>query len=104
MQEGWKSYGFKIKDLMDHKKEFLYLVKKYLALNASCKMHDDLVFGAAFEDLGFSFKKVNLRLPQQLLIGYSSDALHIQETGFSKHLKCSKAILDSREICLINET
>ena len=96
VQEGWKSYGFKINDLLAYKKEILELTEKYSSLNLSCKFHDDVVFGAVFEDLNFDHKNVTLSLPQQLLIGYSKDALHINETGISKHAKCTKAIIESR--------
>lgn len=102
IQEGWKSYGFKIKDILQHKDQILALNEKYSNLNDSCKYHDDCVLGAIFEDLNFSHVFVDgLYLPQQLLIGYQSDALHIQEIGIKKNYICSQAIWHARQVCLL---
>jgi hypothetical protein len=102
IQEGWKSYGFKIIDLLENANDILFLNLKYSTLNTSCKFHDDCVLGAIFEDLSFKHIFVGgLYLPQQLLVGYASDALHLKELGIKKNYICSQAIWHSREMCLL---
>lgn len=75
----------------------------YTKASRACMRHDDYVFGAVVQDLGFHIEKlVGFETPLQLPLGYGYDALHSEEHNTVKHVKCSKAVWGLREQCPSN--
>lgn len=98
--EGFGSYSFKFNEIVHEK--FVNSCSKYSSLDG-CKMHDDFVFSAAFQDLDYIPIKVDNLITVQLPYGYDSDSLHFQEPNVVKSKICSINIWNERRQCRVFE-
>lgn len=91
--------------------QFIQSSDVYSASSKSCMLHDDMVFAAAFQDIGY---KIETALPIsdhsddgidtiQLPSGFGYDALHTLEHCIVKDNKCSASIWSTRHMCSMDE-
>ena len=64
-----------------------------------CKRHDDMLFAAAFLDLGLDVRKVHMLGPLALPSGFDDTALHIEGPSAIKHIRCTSALWAQRLQC-----
>lgn len=95
VHEGFASYSFPFHMLTP---DFFAKCEAYSALDG-CKLHDDFVFSAVFQDLLLKSKKIEGLKPVQLLYGYDNDSLHFQEPNVIKSKLCSDSIWNQRLQC-----
>ena len=78
---------------------FKDMVERRALADASCKRHDDFLFGSIFQDFQFQTVHVKVKGPLSLPIGFGLDALHTSELIAVKHYTCSKGIWNQRSMC-----